>query len=87
MAMQPGELQMVAPKKGMPPVHLVDLDLKARKEKFKELGIAAFRADQVSRHWFSRLSDDPTEWSDINDADRDKINDELLPHFGFSCIH
>lgn len=80
MAMQPGELQMVAPKKGMPPQHLVDFDLAARKEKFKELGLSGFRADQVSRHWFARLSDNPADWSDISDADRSTISDALLPH-------
>ena len=77
--MQPGELQMVAPKKGMPPLHLVDLDLAGRKEKFKELGLSGFRADQVSRHWFARLSDNPSEWSDIGDSDRAMISDALLP--------
>ncbi len=79
MAMQPGELQMVAPKKGMPPKHLVDLPLAERKAAFKEAGIPAFRADQVSRHWFARLSDNPQDWSDINEADKNAIVEKFLP--------
>ena len=80
MTLQPGELQMIAPKKGMPTPHLLDFDLATRKTKFAEAGIPAFRADQVSRQWLSRLSNDPAEWTDINEVDKNKIVEAFLPN-------
>ena len=46
-------------------VHLMDLDRAGRRQAFEQLGVPAFRADQVSRQWLSRLSDDPSEWTDL----------------------
>ena len=77
--MRPGELMMVAPKKGLPPKHLVDMTLAERKVAVTNLGVSGFRADQVSRQWFGRLSDNPDEWTDISLEDRIKISDALLP--------
>ena len=79
MAMRPGELMMVAPKKGLPPKHLVDMTMAERKVAVTNLGVSGFRADQVSRQWFGRLSDNPDEWTDISLEDRIKISDALLP--------
>ncbi len=75
----PGELVFDAPRRGKPPVHLMDLDPAGRKAALVERGIPGFRADQVSRHWLARLSDDPGEWTDIPEADRATIVDALLP--------
>jgi 23S rRNA (adenine2503-C2)-methyltransferase len=77
--MKPGELQLIAPKKGMPPKHLSDLTLAERKAVLAEAGIKPFRADQVSRHWFSRLEDDASKWTDISEADREALKASLLP--------
>ncbi|MEY4322485.1 MAG: hypothetical protein RL410_266 [Actinomycetota bacterium] len=77
--MKPGELQMVAPKKGYPPKHLSDFTLAERKAAVVEMGLPGFRADQVSRQWFGRLSDDPAEWSDISESDREALRVGLLP--------
>lgn len=67
------------PKRGKPPRHLSDMTAQERKEALAELGIPAFRADQVSRHWFARLSDDPSHWTDLSAHDRDAIASALLP--------
>jgi 23S rRNA (adenine2503-C2)-methyltransferase len=75
----PGELTLVAPRRGKPPVHVLDLSAAERRAAFTELGLPAFRADQVSRHWFSRLSFDPAEWTDISSADAQVITQALLP--------
>jgi 23S rRNA (adenine2503-C2)-methyltransferase len=75
----PGELVFEAPRRGKPPVHLLDLDPAARKSTLVEHGLPGFRADQVSRHWLVRLSDDPGEWTDIPEADRAEITRTLLP--------
>ncbi|MFM8895000.1 MAG: 23S rRNA (adenine(2503)-C(2))-methyltransferase RlmN [Actinomycetales bacterium] len=56
----------------------MDLEGAERRQAMVELGLAAFRADQVSRHWLGRLDDDPDTWSDIPGAARDAIRG-LLP--------
>jgi 23S rRNA (adenine2503-C2)-methyltransferase len=76
---EPGELVFDAPRKGKPPVHLTDLDPGARKAAVVDLGLPGFRADQVSRQWFGRLSDDPSEWTDVPAEARTVISDALLP--------
>jgi 23S rRNA (adenine2503-C2)-methyltransferase len=78
-AQEPGELVFEAPRRGKPPVHLMDLDASARREAVVSLGLPGFRADQVSRQWTTRLSDDPSEWTDVPPPDRDAIAAALLP--------
>ena len=77
---EPGELIFESPRRGKPPRHLLDLDLSGRKQAMVELGLPAFRADQVSRHWLARLSDDPTSWSDLSPAHAEIIASALLPN-------
>jgi len=76
---EPGELVFESPKRGKPPVHLLDLDETQRRAAVEELGLPGFRADQVSRQWLTRLSDNPDEWTDISPAARDAIRTALLP--------
>jgi 23S rRNA (adenine2503-C2)-methyltransferase len=78
-APRPGELTFDAPRRGRPPTHLMDLDAPARREAVTALGLPGFRADQVSRQWLGRLSDDPTEWTDVPAAARETIAASLLP--------
>jgi len=78
--LQPGELQMVEPKRAKPPVHWSDLNSDERKAKVVELGLPAFRADQFSRQWFARLNDDPTTWTDVPAELRERVKDELFPN-------
>ena len=75
----PGELVFEAPKRGKPPVHLMDLDAAQRRAAVASLGLPEFRADQVSRQWLSRLSDDPDEWTDLPKDAREAIRTALLP--------
>ena len=80
MSMQaPGELVFDAPRKGKAPLHLMDLSGDERKAAVVELGLPAFRADQVSRQWLVRLSDDPNEWSDVPAHARELLSGALLP--------
>ena len=76
---QPGELVFEAPRRGKPPIHLMDLDKAGRRAAVQELGLAGFRADQLSRQWTTRLSDRPEDWTDIPAADRQVLADALLP--------
>jgi len=77
--MQPGELEFTAPKRRKPPRHLADLTTAERREVVQSLGLPAFRADQVSRHYFSRLSDDTDSWTDIAAAQREALAQALTP--------
>ena len=72
-------LVLEAPSRGKPPRHLSDLSLAERRAAMGELGLPAFRADQVSRHWFGRLSDDPSTWTDVPAAARAAVTHALLP--------
>ena len=69
----PGELTLDVPARGKPPIHFADLDRDERKAAVSALGLPAYRADQISRHWFGRLEDDPSTWTDLSPADREAI--------------
>ena len=76
---KPGELEMVAPRRQKPPLHWSDLTVDERKEKVVELGLPAFRADQISRQFFGRLSNDPQSWTDIPAELRPAVQAQLFP--------
>jgi 23S rRNA (adenine2503-C2)-methyltransferase len=83
--MPPTALPLLSPaaperaRAAMPPQHLADLDLAGRRARVAELGDRAFRADQISRHYFGRLVRDPAAMTDIPAADRDRLSAALLP--------
>ncbi|HEY2443873.1 MAG TPA: 23S rRNA (adenine(2503)-C(2))-methyltransferase RlmN [Streptosporangiaceae bacterium] len=62
-----------------PPRHLADLDRAARRAAVAELGEPPFRGDQLSRHYFARLTDKPGEMTDVPAAVRDSLAAALLP--------
>jgi 23S rRNA (adenine2503-C2)-methyltransferase len=62
-----------------PPRHLADLDPSARRAAVAELGEPPFRADQLSRHYFGRLTDDPAAMTDLPAAARAALTAALLP--------
>jgi len=62
-----------------PPRHLADLDPAERRAAVLELGAPAFRADQLSRHYFGRLTDDPAEMTDLPAGLRAGLAGALLP--------
>jgi 23S rRNA (adenine2503-C2)-methyltransferase len=68
-----------APKRGLPPRHLVDLSAQERRAAVVELGEQAFRAAQLSHHYFSRLTVDPAAMTDIPAASRERLVGELMP--------
>ncbi|WP_067505189.1 23S rRNA (adenine(2503)-C(2))-methyltransferase RlmN [Actinoplanes sp. TFC3] len=63
----------------MPPRHLADLDLEARKAAVTELGLPAFRAKQLSTHYFGRLVRDPEAMTDLPAAARSTLAGDLFP--------
>ena len=62
-----------------PPRHLADLSLDERTAYAAELGVPAFRAKQVSTHYFDRLVDDPAEMTDLPALQRDELVSAFLP--------
>jgi len=76
------EIKLVfdAPKpKAKTPRHLADMTIEERKEKAKELGIPAFRVNQISTHYFTHYNDDPSSWSDFPKDLRETVREEFLP--------
>jgi 23S rRNA (adenine2503-C2)-methyltransferase len=75
----PGELTFAVPRGAKPPRHLADLTPAERRDAVVALGEKAFRAGQVSRHYFAHLAHDPAQWSDIPAASRERLAEGLLP--------
>ena len=75
---------------GRPPLHLADLDPQERRAAAERLGQQRFRGDQLSRHYFARLTDDPGDMTDVPVAARVPLAEALLPRLitaeqEFSC--
>lgn len=74
-----GQVTFAAPGRGVPPVHLADLDMAGRVARVEELGHRGFRANQVSTHYFSHLLTDPAGMTDLPKAGREELVAGLLP--------
>jgi 23S rRNA (adenine2503-C2)-methyltransferase len=72
-------LALRTPRRGKPPLHWADLDAGQRAEAIAELGLPKFRAGQLTRHLFDRLSDDPEAWTDIPKAERELLAERFAP--------
>jgi 23S rRNA (adenine2503-C2)-methyltransferase len=67
------------PRQGRPPRHLADLTPAERHAVVAEAGQPAYRADQLARHYFGRLSDEPAAMTDVPVAARGPLAEALLP--------
>jgi len=72
-------LQFASPKRGKPPVHLVDLSPEERTARMAELGLPAYRAKQIATHYFSHYTSDPALMTDLPASGRDELVAGLLP--------
>ena len=77
----PSSLPLVfeAPRRGKPPRHLADLEPHERRDAVAALGLPAYRADQIARHYFERLVDDPDAMTDLPADTRGDLVQQLLP--------
>ncbi len=75
----PGLLTFTAPRRAKPPRHLADLSAAARVDVVREMGLPAFRAKQLSTHYFERLVGDPAQMTDLPAQGRDELVAALLP--------
>ena len=62
-----------------PPQHFSDLDPDGRKARAVELGIPAFRANQMAVHFFTHFNDEPDTWTDIPKNLRETLVKEFVP--------
>ncbi len=62
-----------------PPRHLADMSAEQRRSAVEAAGLPGFRAAQVSRHYFTRLVDDPAVMTDLPADLRTPLTDTLLP--------
>jgi 23S rRNA (adenine2503-C2)-methyltransferase len=76
---RPGQLTFTAPCRGKPPRHLADLTPKERRHVVESLGHKAFRANQLSTHYFERLVEGPKDMTDLPKRVRDELVRDLLP--------
>ena len=72
-------LVFTPPRRGKPPRHLADMEPAERRDVVESLGRPAYRADQLSWHYFTRLADDATAMTDLSAADRESLVPALLP--------
>jgi 23S rRNA (adenine2503-C2)-methyltransferase len=68
-----------APRRGLPPTHLADLDPAALRSAVTELGLPGYRADQLARQYYARYESDPAAMTDIPAAVRNRAAAALLP--------
>jgi len=61
------------------PIHLADLTVAERKERAEELGLPAFRANQLAVHFFTHHNDDVESFTDIPKELQAKLADAFLP--------
>jgi len=65
--------------RGKPPRHFVDLTPEQRLAAVTGAGEPAYRAKQLATHYFTHLSSDPAEMTDLPQASRDLLVADLFP--------
>jgi len=70
---------LARPSRSRPARHLADLDPAQRRAAVAELGQPAYRASQLSRHYFDRLTDAAEEMTDLPAGVRAELVAALLP--------
>lgn len=73
------QIQLLAPKRGMPPKHFADLTKDERIAALKDLGLPKFRADQIARHYYGKFEADPLTMTDLPEHQRQTVKDALFP--------
>jgi 23S rRNA (adenine2503-C2)-methyltransferase len=73
------QLLFDAPRRALPARHLADLDAAGRAAAVADLGLPAFRANQLAHQYYGRLIADPRQMSDLPAAIRDRVAAALFP--------
>ena len=72
------ELNFRAQARGKPPQHFADFDPQQRREAVAAAGMRPVRADQVARHYCGRFEAEPSQMTDLGQADQERARG-LLP--------
>ena len=72
-------LQFKAGRVTQPPAHLADLSLDERIAAVRELGLPAFRAKQLSNHYFTHFSSDTATMTDLPAELRASLGEKFFP--------
>lgn len=72
-------LEFASPRVSQPPKHLADMTLEERQEAMKELGLPAFRAKQISTHYFQHYTSDTSQMTDLPVDAREQIAEKFFP--------
>jgi 23S rRNA (adenine2503-C2)-methyltransferase len=75
----PGRLDFTAGRRAKPPRHLADLTGQERAAAVAELGERPYRARQLSRHYFERLTREPGAMTDLPAQGRADLVAAMLP--------
>jgi len=62
-----------------PPRHWADLSPAQRREYVEAMGQRAYRARQLSAHYFEGLRDNPAEWTDLPSNVREALAEKFMP--------
>lgn len=73
------KLEFKQPRVTQPAQHLADMTMSEREDKVKELGLPAFRARQLSTHYFSHYTTDPADMTDLPAGKRDELAETFFP--------
>jgi 23S rRNA (adenine2503-C2)-methyltransferase len=73
------QLVFDAPRRGLPPRHLADLDEAERIDAVTALGLPPFRAKQLAHQYYGRLIADPQQMTDLPAAVRGQVAEALFP--------
>lgn len=73
------QLVFSAPRRALPPRHLADLDAAGRAAAVAELGLPAFRANQLAHQYYGRLVADPQQMTDLPATVRASVAEALFP--------
>ena len=72
-------LNFTSPRVSQPKQHLADLSLEERTAAVKEMGLPAFRAKQLSTHYFVHHTTDPEAMTDLPQDARDELVERFFP--------
>jgi 23S rRNA (adenine2503-C2)-methyltransferase len=73
------QLVFEAPRRGLPPRHLADLDEAGLLDAVTALGLPPFRAKQLTHQYYGRLMADPQQMTDLPAAARGQVAEALFP--------
>ena len=74
-----GQLVFKPARRGKPPLHIADFDMAGRKAFLKDAGYPAFRASQLSKHYFERFEADPEAMTDLPADQREDLVAKAMP--------